>query len=781
MPLGIAACADEARPPPIEDAAPSSELILTYGHGAFISKRGVTLAPSLGLFERTQQDYLTSLRADAVRAGIDVDPAQQLIAAQVSDPFLANAMLIDWLIQAVKPDMHATMETVNGAMRGDYLDKLAPSRLDAKERHQTKGVGKETAARLEASGIGARVTYNGGQKYIDECRAAGVPIPPPMFQKPWVNRGTFDSEEFISGDTYPELWHYRSEEPGSEGLCLALPRYFVDGDGDPDNDGIDLFGLICLGTTTSKACFWDNPRDTTFRRNEARPISDFVGGYDLKANAQGVCSDCHSGENPFVFHPEKAAFVGVTGPRVGGSYYEPIVHADWPQNPGPTRVLETLSTTGRCDSCHRLPAVSTELSGYCAMVLRTAVFGRFIAPETAPATMPPSYAPSGDYGDDITTLIEQCALPAAKGKVVPVFPPGDSEFLSPPMAIGPLYGCATKVAVRGAVLDAKVTLHINSSTYDVIGRNPDFVEFDVPPLVAGDVVWAEQERSGSSSGAAGMARAVTVLDHRMVFPRGLPAPQINPDLVHACASSVAVVHEPGATVTVYGDGTAVTGSGSTSWTAFGTANAPYDIGDEFTARQQLCGDPLSDPAPSVFAVAAPATLNAPAFDPGRAFAGQELVSVSNLNNGSKTKLEVNGMGAGGFSTPISWWPNYDIATAFGRPLRNGDTLSGSQDLCAAGPTTVTPPTAKCEELPAPRIFQPGPGNRYVVVNIAVPGARVRVYDASGTEIGDGSGSIIWLSRALVAGDEITVVQQIGECTSRAGHRLFVVNGNGNGK
>lgn len=63
----------------------------------------------------------------------------------------------------------------------------------------------------------------------------------------------------------------------------------------------------------------------------------------------------------------------------------------------------------------------------------------------------------------------------------------------------------------------------------------------------------------------------------------------------------------------------------------------------------------------------------------------------------------------------------------------------------------------------------------MVVTEAVPGARIRVCDDSGTELGDGSGTVIMLNRALIGADTITVVQQLGQCTSLTGYRVSVRN------
>jgi len=174
----------------------------------------------------------------------------------------------------------------------------------------------------------------------------------------------------------------------------------------------------------------------------------------------------------------------------------------------------------------------------------------------------------------------------------------------------------------------------------------------------------------------------------------------------------------------------------------------------------------SDP---VSAVAAPTTLPTPSFHPERAFDGQQLVSVTDLVNGARTKFSVSGAFAGELDAPISWWWNFNL----GRTLRESDTVSGQMRLCLDGaPFSI--PVSKCAEMPAPIIETPLlPGATSVVINLAQPDARIHVYDGAGVEIGNGSGIVIGLSRALVAGDRIQVVQQLGTCRSSHAHQLFV--------
>jgi hypothetical protein len=323
------------------------------------------------------------------------------------------------------------------------------------------------------------------------------------------------------------------------------------------------------------------------------------------------------------------------------------------------------------------------------------------------------------------------------------------------------------------VLDAKVTLLIDGAAVATISpaRSPYQIEFPgLPALVAGQVVTALQE---SASAVSAPSDPVVVKDYRDDFPTGLPKPVIDPTRVYQCAEWIAVRHVPGATLTVFSNGANPRSFVSSwDWTILAPSGAPFNLNDEFTVEQSLCSD-TSDRSSPVRAIAPPASLPFPTFRPPNFVSGQELLFLETLVEGAKVTLrELSTPFAGSFSTPITWKPDYDIKSALGRPLRSGDTLSVSQALCA-GPGEGSPEQKvhNCEQLPAPLIETPIAGNTFVTVSHAQPGARVRIYDAAGNEIGDGSGTVITLKRAIMAGELLTVVQQIGECTGRFVYRV----------
>lgn len=757
----IAACTPRA-PEAIGDNP-----LLTVGHGAFFTPDGKQVAPDLEFVQRAQRYNIETLRAAARdRKGIALAETRTLIDSAVNDRVIADAIYLDWLIDVVEPENAATLRAINNALRWHYMDELS-KRDWSQDQRDWKGVGRDIASRLRERGVRIQASIAvGGTEYIRSCAAAGVPIPPPVFTGGWVNRGAL-ANPFISQGATAEVMFFQSTEP--EGACIALPRY------PPGSDRATLFGLICVGTQSRNACFWDNPRDKTFQKNVPVPIDDFVGGLDLVANAQGVCTDCHAGENPYVIHPDEPAFDGITPDIMPTGWHRPLVDASWPQNPGPTNALDAQASTRRCDSCHRagaagrFPDASSQLPGWCGTVFATAVGGG------ATNTMPPTgLGPQSDYADHIAVIKDLCKRTVRPGVVVP-FPGGadDPGFISPPYVFDPIYACGTKVGVRSAIYNAKIVVTVNGvAVASTLAKNPHFEELTVPPLNVGDVVEATQELDGVVSAPSA---PVTARDHKVDYPAGLPAPAIDPERVFECANVVAIRNVPSASIKLFtNDAFPSSGIASTDWTTMFGGKTPFVVGDAFTAEQSLCADTSPRSTKLVKAIAQPATIPAPTFNPPMIYAGQQLTTLETLVHGSLAEVrELTAGPLGKVQTPVTWWPNFDVATPLGRPLNLSDQLRAQQSLCTKGPESPVPPAVRCEALPPPRISPPWAGATYVVVLESVPGARVRIYDASNAEIGDGSGTFIVLARAVVPGDQLTAVQQIGDCRSRSGYQVSV--------
>src|SRR5690606_23506125 len=160
---------------------------------------------------------------------------------------------------------------------------------------------------------------------------------------------------FISASLTAEVFYYNPAEYGDpgEGVCVALPRSQFSGrlpsDGPPDY--IALLGVICQGTVTGKACFWDNgtswqpggvDADQTLIFGNGTPETAFVGGNELAAGGD-VCTDCHSGENVYIIHPN-TVFSVVTN-LMHHAWYDPIVASTWAMNAGPSSIFSPSGTS----------------------------------------------------------------------------------------------------------------------------------------------------------------------------------------------------------------------------------------------------------------------------------------------------------------------------------------------------------------------------------------------------------------------------------------------------
>ena len=412
---------------------PADDPVSTVGHGGIWDAKGREIEPSpefvidaqrfylKRLYQESDQKLQTELKAKLQRFESLKDLTQQ-------EQILVNSALIAWLIDAVKPRDAAHLASKNGALRNKIF------RISAQQA--AKPISKELLRVLDEEGLikFLSATTAGGAAYIQECLANGVPTPPdwgPVApgRPTWTRVGSLSTKFIVRGQP-AEVYVYESREPEPDGICLALPRYAADTSSAP----ITALGIICLGRgrERSRSCFWDNVNVTPeppladittrfrfsfeIRRGESVPLSRFAGGADL-FGGNGVCSDCHAGNNPFIVHPGDAMDLGSR--LLPRNWPEPMVDPRWPQNPGPTTLLEgvpRISTDRTCLECHnslrrlQFPEVSTDLRGYCMTVLRDALgIGFDPTPPIPPATMPQGDIGNPNFQRDINALITTCS------------------------------------------------------------------------------------------------------------------------------------------------------------------------------------------------------------------------------------------------------------------------------------------------------------------------------------------------------------------------------------
>lgn len=408
------------------------EPVAYIGHGAFFDARGGQIAMTPAEVERIHawyearllrrmdakhQSEFQSLRSQLTKS-LDLTASERSFAAQAAlsraaqgDAALAGDFRTIGKLRALEYKMRRTLQQ-------DVMKLMFFSNKPLVNLELLRRVDALDEERLTTKFFAA--TPNQGKAYVDECAAASVPIPPPVGQLDPMGRTGWKSEGFINRDEQfivgspAELRSFQSDK----GMCYALPRFE-----DESKAIVALDGIICFSKTTAKACFWDNQmggRGFSFPNGTKIPIgfpdtavnSDRLyqaGGAELEKGTGGVCSDCHSGENPYIVHPKSVLSTGVTWqsvedalPAFGPDRMTPLVPASWPQN---AASQSDSAVPKACASCHsqegpggRLPQLSVELIGYCGTILAQALT----------KTMPPRNPGSQANSPEVLALLGAC-------------------------------------------------------------------------------------------------------------------------------------------------------------------------------------------------------------------------------------------------------------------------------------------------------------------------------------------------------------------------------------
>ena len=367
------------------------------GHGALFDAAGNPITLTAAEILETQRAYIDHLLAQVLGPEVRSAFAQKRSAVlgdrkwSEVDLIYANAALIAWLAGQVQPQGAHRLLSLNTALRTQVaLGRLRGRAVGPDGRRPGPSEAMQRALEQGAILTPLRVTEKQGEDYIDECAAAGVPIPPTWGTSGWESRGIQDPL-FIPGNA--EVFVFEKTSP-PRGVCMALPRYA--------GDMISLLGVICQGNDTrqgndtSKVCFWDNADVPV---GDEVPLAEFEGGTDLIGG--DICTNCHAGRNAFLVHPDTAVDLDPT-PNPN-TWPEPLVPEGWPQNPGPSTELDEVALgegDGSCLSCHDLPTVS-ELNVYCSAVLNPAIA----------ETMPPENPKNLDFTKHVKALEAACGVP----------------------------------------------------------------------------------------------------------------------------------------------------------------------------------------------------------------------------------------------------------------------------------------------------------------------------------------------------------------------------------
>jgi hypothetical protein len=434
---------------PLALAADPDEPIAYIGHGGFFDRSGKQIRLTQDFIEKAQAYYrqklLSSIPPDRAASFSENEKALAQVPTSSSQNrlVLQNKFLGSLVPNSTDPEagrIGSFLTALDRAMKTqvpERTDTRTPPRafipeLPVRELLQKQTLSIQPFSFPQAKGFAG--IQKAGQQYIDECRGNGVPIPPPVGKldpagtNGWKTLGFIPKDIQFIVNSPAELRVFTSPD----GMCFALPRYL-----DDTKQIVDLDGVICLGKSTSKVCFWDNQMPETdvaggtkgvgFQFGAAEQIPIGVpdlkvdpkgrfqgGGFDLNNGSGGVCTTCHAGENPFIIHPKAELGGGLLMsklnkpplelPTYSADRYDPFVPPSWPQN---TRSEAASRVPGACNGCHekdgpggRFPQLSTELIGYCGIVR-----------EALKKTMPPNSPGSLENDPEIQKFLDLCLAP----------------------------------------------------------------------------------------------------------------------------------------------------------------------------------------------------------------------------------------------------------------------------------------------------------------------------------------------------------------------------------
>jgi hypothetical protein len=397
--------------PPVSPSRPArtgdvadlrNEPVAYIGHGAIFDRNGKEIRVTPKFARDAEQFYVSALlkiadeKTRSEYALITKDFASTTKSLDTRGKLFVESAMAEKAIGDVRPTEAAEIYGKIALLKQSTLAEFKPPSAVAELMLK---------AGLPAANLTMFSTVPATPDYVSQCSEAGVPVPPDWGDPRWVSQGTLAGNQvFISQNATAEVFTYQSIDP--EGMCVALPR--------SKGDTISLLGIICLSKVKSNACFWDNQQDKVnypIQKGAVVPLTQFAGGPALDGGTGGVCTECHAGENPYIIHPgtnlgpPKLAAL----PLMGNGWYKPLVDPSWPQNPGPTNILASVISTGKCTVCHarpgpggRFPEVSQlKGKGYCATVLPSAI----------KRTMPPGSPNNPSYAPQANALLAACNQP----------------------------------------------------------------------------------------------------------------------------------------------------------------------------------------------------------------------------------------------------------------------------------------------------------------------------------------------------------------------------------
>lgn len=356
----------------------------------------------------------------------------------------------------------------------------------------------------------------------------------------------------------------------------------------------------------------------------------------------------------------------------------------------------------------------------------------------------------------------------------------DSEAISPPEIVPPVYECSDRVPVRSFVRGATIRVYRRDAVSGAVslwgssvGAAPwGHTVVGSSALSEGDTLWATQEMDGPESNPSNEIVASLLGEPRPPF--------IDPVPVYECGRALGLRSVPvGSIVNIEHDevGNLMNGPAASAWTGDVIAPLPSYASltpetNTMTGSYELCGQ-VGGPSTPESIWPEPGEMMAPEIEGSAVYEGQEYVLVRGTPFGSLISLRSEALDSVGEG--VNWWGNDGRA----KPVElstlptEGDALYASYSLCSDSEESGGTPVLPCSALPPPRFRVPQVGDSHIWLDEAVAGARIVVFaeNAAGVEeIGDAStsglaGSSIRLTRRVRLGETLRLVQRLGTCQS----------------
>lgn len=373
----------------------------------------------------------------------------------------------------------------------------------------------------------------------------------------------------------------------------------------------------------------------------------------------------------------------------------------------------------------------------------------------------------------------------------------DREQISAPILLKPIYACGTSVRVSGFLPHAKLMVFDQANPTVAIGSGEGIVQHpwqpvDVPALSAGQMLFVIQTAPDGTK--SGPSNVVTVTSHKEDYPNGLPQPvlQVPPPL--ACGAAIGIEPPiPSATVRIRAEEP----NGPTTFGPFfeigNVRDFPYAFVQAFkekqriTAQAEICSD-LSPLSPPQIVAPAPVSLPKPGILPFVNDQDRLVITGEPVPSPAPPPLQGATLSVSDLTRPpgsqfVGGQPA--PGTGYQQVMINPHASSSgqyqpTQALCTAVGVGDPVKPMPCEQMGAPKIRTPVPGDDKVEVTESQPGAEITVY-INGVEQGQSGAPVIDLygTTTVQDGDSIVVVQQTSEtCKGQLAYQIDIACGRG---